>query len=268
MLTQHWAMTDPSLAGADAELSGWADPVARLRQAIEKDEFALYCQPILGLAAGGYPLGEVLVRMREEESALLPPGVFLPVLEHYRMMPELDRWVVRNSLQRLAGGSRIPRLAINVSAQTLADRDFFAFVSAQLAATRVAPERLLFEIDESDVLGRPALVTAFAAGARKLGNGILIDGFGRRAVSFSVIKGVAADFIKVDGIITRKILANDVARNKMEAILRVSEKLGFGVIAECVEDQAVLTRLKQLRVGYAQGFGIFQPHPIEKLAGS
>ena len=107
---------------------------------------------------------------------------------------------------------------------------------------------------------------AFAAACRKSGNGILVDGFGRRAVSFSVLKGIAVDFLKVDGGITRKILANDTARNKMNAVLRVSEALGFGVVAECVEDQNVLTRLKALGVSHAQGFGIYQPHPIEKVS--
>jgi hypothetical protein len=139
--------------GMDAGLTGWADPVARLRQAIEKDEFALYCQPILGLAAGGYPLGEILVRMQEEESAMLPPGDFLPVLKHYGMLSQFDRWVVRNALQALAAGSRIPRLTVNVSEQTLTDGDFLGYVAAQLATQKIAPEQLLFEIDENDVLG-------------------------------------------------------------------------------------------------------------------
>lgn len=259
-------MDEEFLEGMDAGLTGWADPVARLRQAIEKNEFALYCQPILGLAAGGYPLGEVLVRMREEENAMLPPGDFLPVLEHYGMLRQLDRWVVRNALQALAAGSRIPRLTVNVSKQTLTDGEFLGYVAMQLTEQKIAPERLLFEIDESDVLGRPEVVTAFAAGCRKLGVGVLIDGFGRRAVSFAVIKGVAADYVKVDGIVTRKILANDVARNKMAAIVRVSETLRFAVIAECVEDQDVLTQLQAMRVGYAQGFGIYQPYPIERFA--
>ena len=82
----------------DSELVGWSDPVQRLRTAIDKNEFELYCQPILGLQGGErYPLAEVLVRLREEEKALVPPGEFLPVFEHYRMMPQLDRWVVRHT---------------------------------------------------------------------------------------------------------------------------------------------------------------------------
>src|SRR6185503_5926175 len=123
----------------DSELTGWADPVARLRQAIEKDEFALFCQPILTLAPeGGYPMGEVLVRMREEEKALLPPGDFLPVFEHYRMMPQLDRWVVRHAAKHLAQGSRIAAFTINVSGQTLDDAEFPRFVAGQLATHQLA----------------------------------------------------------------------------------------------------------------------------------
>jgi EAL domain-containing protein (putative c-di-GMP-specific phosphodiesterase class I) len=251
----------------DSELTGWADPVARLRQAIEKDEFALFCQPILALGPqGGYPMGEVLVRMREEEKALLPPGDFLPVFEHYRMMPQLDRWVVRSTLKRIAAGSRIPAFTVNLSGQTLADPEFLRFVSNQLGMYKVPAERLMFELDESDVLLHQDWAAQFAASFRSLGVRLLVDGFGRRAVSFSVIQALGVAFVKVDGSITRKLLANEVARNKLNAVLRVGEALKFSVVAECVEDQDVLLRLKALGVGYAQGFGIYQPHPIEKLA--
>ena len=253
----------------DSELTGWADPVARLRQAIEKDEFALYCQPILGLGAqGGYPMGEVLVRMREEEKALLPPGDFLPVFEHYRMMPQLDRWVVRNTLKRLAAGSRIPSFTVNLSGQTLADPEFLRFVTGQLSMFKVPASGLMFELDESDVLLHPERATQFAIAFRSLGVRLLVDGFGRRAVSFSTIEALGVAFVKVDGSITRKVLASEAARNKMNAVLRVGEALNFSVVAECVEEQDVLLRLKALGVGYAQGFGVCQPHPIDKVAAS
>src|SRR5438067_4960873 len=87
----------------------WSDPVAHLRQAFAQDAFTLYCQPIGALGATmSYPMAEVLVRLHEEEKAMRPPGEFLPLLEHYGMMPELDRWVVRHVLRRLAAGCRIP----------------------------------------------------------------------------------------------------------------------------------------------------------------
>lgn len=269
MLTQHWEMNDQVLDGADSQLTGWADPVARLRQAIEKDEFELYCQPILALGGeGGYPMAEVLVRLREEEKALLPPGEFLPVLEHYRMLGELDRWVVRNTFKRLAAGSRIARLTVNLSRESLANVDFPRLVAVQAGMQHVPIDRMLFEIDESDALMHPEMATAFARAYRTLGGRVVVDGFGRRAVSTSVIRQIGVDLVKVDGSITRKLMTSEVARNKMNAILKASQSLRFGVVAECVEEQVVLSRLKQLGVGYAQGFGIFQPHPIGKIASS
>src|SRR5436189_4328769 len=134
-------MEDPFLQRMDSELAGWTDPVRRLRDAIENDEFELYCQPILQFAGEErYPMAEVLVRLREEERALLPPGEFLPVFEHYRMMPQLDRWVVRHTIKRLAAGSRVQRFTVNLSGQALDDEDFVRFVAAQLSVNQVAPE--------------------------------------------------------------------------------------------------------------------------------
>jgi Amt family ammonium transporter len=258
---------DDFIQRMDSELVGWADPVQRLRTAIDKDEFELYCQPILALQdAERYPMAEVLVRLQEEERALVPPGEFLPVFEHYRMMPQLDRWVVRNTVKRLALGSRIPRFTVNVHGQTLEDPEFPRFVAAHLTSNHVGPERLLFEIDESDALLRIDAAKQFAAAQRALGCAVLLDGFGRRSVSFMPIKEMGVQYVKVDGSITRKLLSSDVARTKMNAILRVSEALKFALIAECVEDQDVLMRLKALGFAYAQGFGIYQPHPIDSLA--
>src|SRR5687767_11775166 len=117
----------------DRDLAGWSDPAARLREALDKNEFTLFCQPIAALSPTDgerFPMAEVLVRMREEEAALLPPGEFLPVFEHYGMMPQLDRWVVRHVVRHLAGGSRIRRFTVNVSGQTLQDGAFPGFVAA------------------------------------------------------------------------------------------------------------------------------------------
>ena len=250
----------------DSELTGWVNPVARLREALEKDEFALYHQPVLALsAAGGYPLAEVLVRMHAEEHAMLPPGEFLPVLEHFRMMPLLDRWVVRNVLRHIAGGSRIPCFTVNISAQSLEDPEFIKYVDVELAENGVGPEALAFEIDESDTLAREKDTVAFAAAYRALGGKILVDGFGRRSVSFRALKSIGVHFVKVDGSITRKILSSEVAATKLNAILRIGEQLRYAAVAECVEDQDVLVRLKALGVGLAQGFGIHQPQPIENF---
>lgn len=261
-------MDDGFLAEADRQLTGWKDPVARLRAALEKDEFTLYCQPIRAvLGPPGFPLAEVLVRLREEEKALLPPGEFLPIFEHYRMMPSLDRWVVRTTVQRLARGSKVPRFSINASGQSLESPEFPGAVAADLMSAGVAASALLFEIDEPDALGKPEAAGRFAAAMKAIGAGIMIDGFGRRAASFAPVKALHTDFIKVDGSIVRRVLTSEQASNKVKAIVRVSEALGCGVIAECVEEQDILLRLKALGVGHVQGFGVYRPHPIDAIAG-
>ncbi|HEX7054824.1 MAG TPA: EAL domain-containing protein [Burkholderiales bacterium] len=266
-------MDEQFLERMDSQLAGWSDPVDRLRAALDNDELQLYCQPIVSLredAAGRkdatFPLGEILVRLREEERALVPPGEFLPVFEHFRMMPQLDRWVVRHALQSLAGGLRVGRFCINVSTQTLEDPEFARFVAAQLAAHRLSADVLGFEIEESDALERPAVTRQFAAACRSIGVRVLLDGFGRRAVSFTPIKDLGVHFVKVDGAIIRKLLTSEVAQSKLNAILRMSDALGYAVVAECVEEEPVLTRLRTLGVAYAQGFGVQPPLALESLA--
>ncbi len=259
-------MPDP-IDDTHAGLTGWANPIVRLRQAIEKDHFVLYAQAVLALKPGAerYPMAEVLVRMREEESALLPPGEFFPVFEHYRMMPQLDRWVVQAALKQLAAGAAVKRLTINLSAQTLDDAEFPRFVADRLSASGVSAAALLFEIDESDTLARLDAATKFAQAYRALGGAVLVDGFGYRSVSFAAINALRPALVKVDGSITRKLGITDIADGKLAAIVRVGKIVGYGVTAEFVEDQNILARLKGLGVDYAQGFGIHQPQPLGSL---
>jgi len=262
-------MDEKFLSEMDQQLTGWSDPVARLKEALQKNEFALFCQPIAALAgAGGYPIAEVLVRLREEEAALLPPGEFLPIFEHYGMMPQLDRWVARHVVRHLKGGSRIPGFSININTKTLADTGFAGFVAAELKAARVPPAALLLEIDEQDVIGQQQACARFASEAKRAGCGIMIDGFGRQSVSFSTLESVSPDFVKVDGSIVRKLLSAQTAQNKMNAVIRVGAAAGFGVVAECVEEPEILQRLKALGVGFAQGFGVARPQPIETTAAA
>jgi EAL domain-containing protein (putative c-di-GMP-specific phosphodiesterase class I) len=247
------------------ELAGWSDPFARLRQALDRDELQLYCQPILSLRPpGGFVMAEVLVRLREEEVRMLPPGDFLPVFEHYGMMPELDRWVVSHVVRWLAGArSRgLRSFSINISVQTLGDPEFPGFVAAELRSMRVPPPALTFEVEESSVLARAESATQFADAVKRGGCKFAIDGFGQRSVSFAPLKTLRVDFVKVDGSIVRNLLRSSVADQKLRAVVRVGETIGVGVIAECVEEAGILARLRALSVGYAQGFGIARPAPI------
>ena len=256
---------DQFLEQMDRKLAGWSDPVARLRQGLDRDELQLYCPPILSLRPpGGFAMAEVLVRLREEEARLLPPGDFLPVFEHFGMMPELDRWVVSHVVRWLAGASSggLRNFSINVSVQTIGDPEFPGFIAAELRTMRVPPAALVFEVEEASVLARAESAVQFAAAVKKEGCKVAIDGFGQRSVSFAPLKTMRVDFVKVDGSIVRNLLRSSVADQKMRAVVRVGETIGIGVIAECVEEPDILARLGALNVGYAQGFGIARPAPI------
>ena len=258
-------MRDKPIDQTDADLAGGLNAASRLRQALDNDEFALYAQAVLALKGDErYPMAEILVRLREEEKAMLPPGEFLPVFEHYRMMPELDRWVVRKVIRHLAKGAKPRRFTINISSQTIEDPKVPQFFAAEAKA--VAPGSLLFEIAEVDLLTRLEPVARFVAAINAAGGGVIIDGFGRKSVSFTPLKTLRPAFVKIDGSITRKLVSSEVARTKLGAIQRVAAAVGFAVIAECVEEPEVIERLKALGVGYAQGFGIHKPEAVDALA--
>lgn len=259
--------TDEFLREMDCWLAGWHEPLERLQQALADDELALYCQPIAALEGNArHPMAEVLVRLHEEEKSFLPPGEFLPLFEHHGMMAALDRWVVHNALRHLARGSRVERLAINVSGQSLREAAFPLAIAEELLAADVAGSALVFEIDEPTVLAGGEPLARFVAAVRKMGCGITVDGFGRRAVSFAPLKGGWVDYVKVEGAIVRKLLTSEIAEVRLKAIAHVGEVLGFRVIAEMVEDAELVMKLMSLGVPLAQGFGIARPQPIDELA--
>lgn len=255
------------IAEMDRQLVGWDDPVGRLRRALEGNELIAYAQPVRALRDGEpVAFAEVLVRLREEERALLPPGDFLPAFEHFQMMRDLDAWTSRCAIARLAEGACVPRLSVNVSDQTLGDEDFAAYIAAELSRARVSPDALVFEVDERDALARPAVASRFALAMKEVGCKTLIDGFGRRAVSFAPLTALRVDYVKVDGVIVRKLGNSDLARSKLNAIVVVGNATGVAVIGESVEAPEALAQLKAAGAGFAQGFGVQPPAPLDQLA--
>jgi EAL domain-containing protein (putative c-di-GMP-specific phosphodiesterase class I) len=249
------------------ETAHWTDPVAYLRRALAQDQFTLYCQPIAALSGiVVYPMAEVLVRLREEEKALLPPGEFLPILEHYGMMPELDRWVLREVLGRLSAGPEIPRFCVNVSRQTIADPKFPDFFADQLASSRVPADCVVFEIEEADAAAMPSSVRRLCATVGSLGAGVLIDGYGRGEDPVAMLKLPCVQYVKLHDSVTRNIATDEAAVAKINALLALTSARGIAVIAECVECEEVLARLRALKVRYAQGFGICVPQAIDLIA--
>src|SRR5512140_1443654 len=152
------------------DFMGWDDPPRRLLRALERDELVLYAQPILALRGEQtFPMAEVLVRLQDDDAVFLPPGGFLPLFEHFRLLPQLDRWVARQSVADLARLPRVSRLCIKISSQTLSDPEFVPELASELAGSKVSPSSLVIEISEHDLLERPNVVYAFFACVRGIG---------------------------------------------------------------------------------------------------
>lgn len=256
-----------------SELLGSEEPRERIARALENDEFLLFAQRIEPLAPQGLePLFEVLLRLREEEDNLLPPGGFLPVAERYGMMEALDRWVVRNVLARSsrlraqALGRAPPLYCVNLSPAAVESAEFARYVLQELERSGVPGGSLCFEIGETDVSARRDAVAQLLRALAPAGCRFTVDAFGSTRVSFSQLKGLRFDFVKIDGAIVQHLRRDPAALAKARAIQTVCRRLGVRTIAEFVEDEETLARLRAIGIDYAQGFGIARPGPIEEVA--
>jgi len=248
------------------DFMGWDDPPRRLLRALERDDLVLYAQPILALRGEQtFPMAEVLVRLQDDDAVFLPPGGFLPLFEHFQLLPQLDRWVARQAVARLARKPRVPRLCINISTQTLSDPEFVAELAAEFARSNVSPGSLVIEISEHDVIERPDVVDAFVASLRAIGCQFAISGFGRRSVSLTALTAMRPDLVKVDGGIVRSLRLGHSSRKKLTAMVSIAKAAGFALVGEGVETDETLADLREAGVDYAQGFGIQVPAPISLI---
>jgi len=252
------------LESLSSQLTGWDHPEERVARALRDDEFILYGQSILPIAARSKSRTflEILVRLQEEETNLTPPGAFIPIMEHYNLMPALDRWIMDHVLAWCASrGLEKPTLcSINLSNSTIADVAFPTFVRERLAVRKVAPGTLCFEVSESDAITKAGV--RFVAKIKAMGCLFAIGSFGRGVISFKALRTVSADFVKIDGGIVREIDRDPVANAKVQAITRVCKQFGMATVAEFVETPEILNILRKIGVSYVQGFGISKPGPI------
>ena len=237
-----------------------------LREALVREEFELYVQPIVALdARAGWHMAEVLIRLRQEEKALVPPGEFLPVFEQLQMLPQLDSWVLRHVVQRHLHGKAGRTFSINVSGQTLQHAPFVRLFRQIIDASGVPAKSVLFEIEESDIVASAEAAQKFADGVQAVGGGIVIAGFGAHSLTHASVKVLKPDYLKIDGSITRRVAHDNSCVFKCQSIRRLAETLGIGVIAECVETRDALDRLTACGIVFAQGYGICRPYPIDSV---
>lgn len=242
--------------------------VGRVQGALRENRFLLYGQLIQDLRPGqDQSHFEVLLRMSDDQGQVVPPGVFLPAAERYHLMPGLDRWVIRSTFDRLlefsTGPQTLPlRLSINLSGQSFAEDGFEQFVAEQLERLGDAKSNICFEITESSAIANLQEAIHFISQIKSMGCSFSLDDFGTGLSSFAYLKNLDVDFLKIDGSFVRHIETDPISQSMVSAINQVGHAMGLQTIAEFVENEGILQRLKSLEVDFAQGYGLGKPAPL------
>lgn len=254
------------------------DWAGRLVTALRDDRFELFYQPIARVPGarvpdGDYQFGELLLRMRAEDGRVVPPGLFLPAAERYDLLPAVDRWVVAHAFQVLAAhyqgyGASGPdgkigdHWAINLSGPSIGDAEFIDYVQAQLALSGIPAELICFEITESVAINDLKKAAEFISQLRNLGFRFALDDFGTGLSSFTYLKHLPVDFLKIDGAFIKNLERDELDRVMTRTINDLGHQMGLCTVAEFVEDAATIARLQEIGVDYAQGYGIAMPGPL------
>ena len=254
------------------ERHGQMQWVQRIQNVLEDNRFRLFYQPIASLSADSGDRnmnhGEVLIRMLDESNELVGPGAFLPSAERYSLMPAIDRWVVENTfrmltLDREQVKNRVSTVCINLSGQSLSDNRFTDFLVNQIRDSGVPAEVLCFEITETAVIANLCHASKMISMLRDMGCRFALDDFGVGLSSFSYLKNLAVDYLKLDGCFVTNMVNDPIDKAMVKAINQIGHTMNIRTIAEFVEDENTLAAVHEIGVDYAQGYIIAKPVPIE-----
>jgi EAL domain-containing protein (putative c-di-GMP-specific phosphodiesterase class I) len=245
--------------------------VGKLTRACDEGRFELYYQPIVATAAAPAEREhfELMLRLRDESGALVTPAEFIPAAERYNVMPSIDRWVVRQALDRVVyrgdSGVKPYTVAVNLSGTSLNDERFLEFLIAELSTRELAPGTMCFEITETAAIANLGNVVHFMRELKARGCHFALDDFGSGLSSFMYLKTLPVDYLKIDGQFIENVTRDPVDRSMVEAISQVGKAMGIQTIAERVESAEVLAELGRLGIGFAQGFHIAKPQPTSSF---
>ncbi|MEJ2361623.1 MAG: EAL domain-containing protein [Gammaproteobacteria bacterium] len=237
----------------------WAHEIQR---AFLDNHFKLYAQDIMPLKPDGIRHSEILLRIDNGEE-LVPPMAFIPAAERYSLMQKIDRWVIQNTLQRLKQMHQQQDLeqvyTINISGSSIADKDFAQFMLAALRDSGVPGGNVCFEITETAAISNMANAIRLIGSLRDKGCLFALDDFGCGLSSFSYLKNLPVQYLKIDGSFVHDLHKDQINYSMVEAINNIGHVMGLKTIAEFVESVPVLEKLQKIGVDYAQGNHIGMP---------
>lgn len=242
--------------------------MGRFSDALHNDRFTLYSEDVVDLKVPGRVVyRELLVRWRDEDGTLLLPPAFIQTAERYFLITALDRWVVSAALRHLASSPDNGIVhAVNLSGQSLVDAEFLDFVLDQLRNSGVKPSRLCFEVTETAAISRLSEAVHFLRELSDVGVQFSLDDFGTGMASFTYLRNLPVQYLKIDGSFVHAMLENTTDRSMVEAIHRVGHDMGLLTIAEGVETESLIEPLRRIGVDLAQGHAISMGRPLDELS--
>jgi diguanylate cyclase (GGDEF)-like protein/PAS domain S-box-containing protein len=237
----------------------WKD---RLMEALENEGLVLVFQPIVGVSSGKIHHYEVLVRMREHDGVLISPGKFIPAAEQFGLIQKVDRYIVSKAIRHLA---ELPDamadvgFSINLSGLSVGRQDMFELIEREVLEAGIEPTRITFEITETAACEQLNNALEFIQKVRQLGCQVSLDDFGVGFSSFSYLKHLHADILKIDGSFIRDIHNNGADQLFVKALVDVARGMGMRTVAEFVENEQVYQRVRSLGVDYVQGYYLGKP---------
>ncbi|MFZ5827292.1 MAG: EAL domain-containing protein [Bacillota bacterium] len=238
----------------------------RILDALEHDRFVLYHQPILCLTTGEIGRYEALLRMKGDDGEVISPGGFLSVAERFGLIHAIDRWVVKEAIHQIARARNSHPgfcLEVNLSGKAFGDPELLPLIKREIAATGIDPSALVLEITETAACTDTVLGREFVTTLREMGCRFALDDFGSGFSSFSYLKHLPVDYLKIDGGFIRNLARDSMDQDLVRAMVQVAKGLGRKTIAEWVEDRETLALLRELGVDYAQGYHIGRPMPMD-----
>jgi diguanylate cyclase (GGDEF)-like protein/PAS domain S-box-containing protein len=242
-----------------AEDMGWA---ARVREVLDNDRFQLAYQPIVDTTNGELYSYEVLLRMPYDDGQIILPGGFLPAAERFGLIHAIDRWMVAKAIRTLADErhkGHAVRFAINLSGRAFEDDSLLPLIRAAISESGLEPSSVTFEITETAAIANLNAATRFITSLREIGCRFALDDFGSGFCSFTYLKHLPVDTLKIDGSFVQGLANAPVDQAMVQSMNQVAHALGKKTIAESVENEQTLLLLREFGVDYAQGHFIGRP---------
>ena len=251
---------------ADTEMRTRLSWGERISNALDKGLFQLHFQGVYRAEDGTLSHLEALIRMTDERNPgqLIMPGHFIQLAEKSGRILDIDRWVIHETLRRLAENPAIPSIALNLSGRSLSEPGLPQYIGDELRQAGVNPSRLIVEITETAAVADLHDAQRMIEALRQLGCGVCLDDFGVGFASFAYLKHLHVDTIKIDGIFIRDLPSDPDNQVFVQAMVSVALGLGKSVVAEYVEDGPTLALLRQFGVDLVQGYFLDRPildHP-------